>query len=62
MAGTEINEIFKEADVGALMKPTSVIYVHDAEARVAYKATVKTLAKAVARHLVEDGLIAPSDD
>ena len=58
----EINKSLKPAGVDTLMKPTSVIHVHDTEAHITYKVNVETLAKAVARRLVTDGLLALNDD
>ena len=62
MTMTEINKILKPVDVDTLMKPTSIIHVHDTEAHVTYKVDMETLAKAVARRLVTDGLLALDDD
>ena len=62
MTMTEINRILKPIDVDTLMKPTSIIHVHDTEAHVTYKVDMETLAKAVARRLVTDGLLSINDD
>ena len=58
----ETNEVIKPIDVNTLMKPTSVIHVHDMETHISYAVNMETLAKAVARRLVTDGLLALNDD
>ena len=62
MTTTETNETLRPVDVDTLMKPTSIMHVHDTEAHITYKVNVETLAKAVARRLVTDGLLALNDD
>lgn len=62
MTVTDVNQKLKLIDIDTLMKPTSVIHVYDSVAHVTYKADVKTLAKAIAKQLVQDGVIPGGDD
>lgn len=62
ITATEAGEAAEFAGVGTLMKDTSVVWVHDAETGVTYKASIRTLADAVARLLVEDGVIPGEDE
>ena len=62
MTMTEVNQKLKMIDVDTLMKPTSIIHVYDTEAHVTYKTDVKTLAKAIAKQLVQDGVIPGGDE
>ena len=62
MTGTELNWILKYVDVDVLMKDTTIIRVHDTDAHITYKTNIKTLAKAVARQLVKDGVIPGGDE
>lgn len=60
--GSEMNQILKHIDVDTLMKDTTIIRVHDTDAHITYKTNIKTLAKAVARQLVKDGVIPGGDE
>lgn len=62
MTGTELNWILKPISVDTLMKDTTIIRVHDTDAHITYKTNIKTLAKAVARQLVKDGVIPGGDE
>lgn len=62
MTGTELNQILKFIDVDTLMKDTTIIRVHDTDAHKSYKTNIKTLAKAVAKQLIEDGVIPSGDE
>ena len=62
MTTTVANTLLKFIDVSTLMKKTSVIWVHDTEAKMTYKTNVKTLAKAIAKQLMEDGVIPTQGD
>ena len=62
MTGTQINQELKYVDVDILMKDTTIIHVHDTDAHVSYKTNIKTLAKAIAKQLIEDGVITEGDD
>ena len=44
------------------MKDTAIIHVHDTDANVSYKTNIKTLAKAIAKQLIKDGVIPEGDD
>lgn len=44
------------------MKDTTIIHVHDTDAHVSYKTNIKTLAKAIAKQLIKDGVIPEGDD
>lgn len=57
MTATDINKILNPIDVSTLLKETSIVWVHDTEANITYKANVKMLAKAIAKQLAEDGVI-----
>lgn len=59
---SEINQILKPISVDTLMKDTTIIRVHDTDAHITYKTNIKTLAKAVARQLVKDGVIPGGDE
>ena len=62
MTGTELNQALKHVDIGTLMKDTTIIRVHDTDAHVTYKTNIKTLAKAIAKQLVKDGVIPGGDE
>lgn len=47
----------KLIDIDTLMKDTTIIRVHDTNAHMTYKTNIKTLAKAIAKQLIEDGII-----
>ena len=57
MTATDMNKMLNPIDVNTLLKETSIVWVHDTEADTIYKANVKTLAKAIAKQLAEDGVI-----
>ncbi len=59
---SEINQILKHIDVDTLMKDTTIIRVHDTDAHVTYKTNIKTLAKAIAKQLIKDGVIPGGDE
>lgn len=59
---SEINQILKPISIDTLMKDTTIIRVHDTDAHITYKTNIKTLAKAVARQLVKDGVIPGGDE
>ena len=62
MTGTELNWILKYVDVDVLMKDTTIIRVHDTDAHITYKTNIKTLAIAIAKQLVKDGVIPGGDE
>lgn len=72
MTSTELNQILKYVDVDTLvknyvdidtlMKDTTIIRVHDTAAHMTYKTNIKTLAKAVAKQLIKDGVIPGGDE
>ena len=62
MTGTQINQELKYVDVDILMKDTTIIHVHDTDVNVSYKTNIKTLAKAIAKQLIKDGVIPEGDD
>lgn len=44
------------------MKDTTIIRVDDTVAHISYKTNIKTLAKAVAKQLIKDGVIPEGDE
>ena len=62
MTGTQINQELKYVDVDILMKDTTIIHVHDTDTNITYKTNIRTLAKAIAKQLIEDVVIPEGDD
>lgn len=62
MTGTQINQELKYVDVDILMKDTTIIHVHDTDTNITYKTNIRTLAKAIAKQLIKDGVIPSGDE
>ena len=62
MTLSKLNQVLTSIDIDTLMKDTTIIHVHDTDAHVSYKTNIKTLAKAIAKQLIEDGVIPEGDD
>ena len=44
------------------MRDTTIIHVHDTDTNITYKTNIKTLAKAIAKQLIKDGVIPSGDE
>ena len=62
MTLSKLNQVLTSIDIDTLMKDTTIIHVHDTDAHVSYKTNIKTLAKAIAKQLIKDGVIPSGDE
>ena len=44
------------------MNDTTIIHVHDTDTNITYKTNIRTLAKAIAKQLIKDGVIPSGDE
>ena len=62
MTLSKLNQVLTSIDIDTLMKDTTIIHVHDTDTNITYKTNIRTLAKAIAKQLIEDGVIPEGDD
>lgn len=62
MTPSKLNQVLTSIDIDTLMKDTTIIHVHDTDVNVSYKTNIKTLAKAIAKQLIKDGVIPSGDE
>ena len=62
MTPSKLNQVLTSIDIDTLMKDTTIIHVHDTDTNITYKTNIRTLAKAIAKQLIKDGVIPEGDD
>ena len=62
MTLSKLNQVLTSIDIDTLMKDTTIIHVHDTDTNITYKTNIRTLAKAIAKQLIKDGVIPEGDD
>lgn len=62
MTLSKLNQVLTSIDIDILMKDTTIIHVHDTDTNITYKTNIRTLAKAIAKQLVNDGVIPSGDE
>lgn len=62
MTMTELNGVLKPAPSEILLKPGTVVHVHDTKSHVTYKLSIRDLAKAVSKQMALDGDIPQGGD
>ena len=59
---TGVNAMLKPAPQEILLKPTTIVQIHDTETHITYKISVRDLAKAVVRQMIADGELPARED
>ena len=62
MTLSKLNQVLTSIDIDTLMKDTIIIHVHDTDTNITYKTNIRTLAKAIAKQLIKDGVIPSGDE
>ena len=62
MTLSKLNQVLTSIDTDTLMRDTTIIHVHDTDTNITYKTNIKTLAKAIAKQLIKDGVIPSGDE
>ena len=59
---SKLNQVLTSIDIDTLMNDTTIIHVHDTDTNITYKTNIRTLAKAIAKQLIKDGVIPSGDE